>query len=69
VSHRVVLLEANVELPIEISQAVAKEVAASSEKALQLPLIYDSPQEIYRRYTILRSASYAAQPAGAIKTN
>ncbi|KAM6522984.1 hypothetical protein FALCPG4_19071 [Fusarium falciforme] len=30
---------------------------------------YDSPQAIYGRYVAARSAWYAAQPAGSIKTN
>jgi hypothetical protein len=33
------------------------------------PPRYDSPQAIYGRYVAARSAWYAAQPAGSIKTN
>lgn len=34
------------------------------------PLLrYDSPEAIYGRYVAARSAWYAAQPAGSIKTN
>ncbi|KAJ0131219.1 hypothetical protein HZ326_25678 [Fusarium oxysporum f. sp. albedinis] len=33
------------------------------------PPRYDSPQEIYERYVAARSAWYAVQPAGSIKTN
>ncbi|RKK50684.1 hypothetical protein BFJ69_g18025, partial [Fusarium oxysporum] len=33
------------------------------------PPRYDSPQEIYERYVAARSAWYAVQPAGRIKTN
>ncbi|GKU08987.1 unnamed protein product, partial [Fusarium langsethiae] len=33
------------------------------------PPRYDSPQAIYGRYVAARSAWYAAQPAGSLKTN
>jgi hypothetical protein len=40
----------------------------SSEPDVEAPR-YDSPQAIHRRYVTARSAWYAAQPAGSIKTN
>ena len=62
-------VELTVGLASEASQAVPEETVTSSEDARQSPLRYDSPQAVYQRYTTARSAWYAAQPAGALKTN
>ena len=68
-SRQAALVEATVGLASEASQAVPEEIVTSSEDTRQSPPRYDSPQAVYQRYTAARSAWYAAQPAGALKTN
>ncbi|KAJ6436941.1 hypothetical protein O9K51_10477 [Purpureocillium lavendulum] len=47
----------------------AEEGADQRDSGKHPPPQYDSPEAIYTRYVASRSAWYAAQPAGAIKTN
>jgi hypothetical protein len=74
VSRQAVPVNFTVRLSSKASQAgleetITKETVTLSEDARQSPLRYDSPQAVYQRYAIARCAWYAAQPAGAIKTN
>lgn len=68
-SRQAAPVEPTVGLASEASQAVSEETGTSGEDARQSPLRYDSPQAVYQRYTTARSAWYAAQPVGALKTN
>lgn len=61
--------------PALISPSAANEAPQTKEASIvcdplvQLPPRYDSPEAIYSRYVAARSAWYAEQPRGSIKTN
>ena len=69
VSRQAASIEVAVEPSTNANQAVPRETGTSSEAVSQPQLRYNSPQVIYQKYTAERSAWYASQPSGAIKTN
>jgi hypothetical protein len=52
-----------------VSASLQPVSASLQQDSAALPPRYDSPEAIYQRYVAARSAWYAAQPRGSIKTN